>query len=82
METEPTPSANPDAEMKAKQLQEFFPNISIATAMVALKKADYDLEQAAGYLFDEDQLMEFVRQAENENNGNICNFKHIFISTV
>jgi hypothetical protein len=55
-----------EVEERAKQLIEFFGGISMAVAMGALRKADYDLENAASLLSDDGIMAEIMREAEKE----------------
>jgi hypothetical protein len=73
MDTEMT--SNIDAEKKAKQLVEVFGHISMNVALTALKRVDYDVEQAAGLLSDDMHLGNIIKEAEmtdyNKDNSSI-----------
>jgi len=60
---------------KAKQLVEVFGHISMNVALTALKRVDYDVEQAAGLLSDDMHLGNIIKEAEmtdyNKDNSSI-----------
>jgi len=59
-------SANTEAVEKAKQIIEIFTNVSMAAAMIALKKCDYDLDAACCQLADGATLSEILKEAEGD----------------
>jgi len=68
-------SAHSDANEKAKQICEIFTNVSMAAALIALKKSDYDVDAACCQLADGAFLNEIMKEAEDsiidgENNPN------------
>lgn len=58
------PNSDPNSDLleKAKQLTAIFTNISVAAAMIALKKTDYDMDNAAFLITDEYSLNEIMKE--------------------